>query len=448
MRNILLLENIFKDKRNLFFAEVFKDWGFNQETALLYNAIANVIVLLALLLLINKVLREIFVMITKSLRNNSDGLIQSFMVKNRIFRGVANLITLFLFSVFIPYALVSYPEASDLFKKIADGLTIVLVLFLLRSVLNFGKDYLQQLESFKDKPLESYVQIFLIFAWLVGFVLMFSLFTGKSIVTFLTALGALSAIILLLFKDTILGFVATIQVSANDMVRIGDWITMAKHGADGTVTEINLTSVKVRNFDNTISTIPTYYLTSEAFQNWRGMNESPGRRILRSINIRMNSVRFLTDEEIKELEKIQLLKDFIKKRQKEIDSHNITKGVDKSIPINGRHQTNLGLFRKYVNLYLEQNESINKDMLYIFRQQEPTADGIPMQIFAFSKEKEFIQYESVQAEIFDHIIAIVPYFGLEIFENVSGAVSYGPTFGHLPILRTAPKNSNLGKNPE
>ena len=238
---------------------------------------------------------------------------------------------------------------------------------------------------------------------------------------FALQLGAASAVLLLIFKDTILGFVASIQVSINDIVRIGDWITFSKYGADGYVTEINLATVRVQNFDNTYTTIPTYSLISDSFQNWRGMQDSDGRRIKRSIFIKQGSIKFLSVDDIAKLKKIDLIAPYIDHREQEVNKYNRLKNIDKSLLINGRNQTNLGVFRKYIDAMLHENPAINKDMFLMVRHLAPTPQGIPLEIFCFSKDKRWENYEYIQADIFDHILAAIPYFDLELFEEPTGS---------------------------
>jgi miniconductance mechanosensitive channel len=233
-------------------------------------------------------------------------------------------------------------------------------------------------------------------------------------------LGAVAAILLLVFKDTILGFVASIQLSANDMVRIGDWITMNSHNADGTVTEITLNTVKVQNWDKTISTIPTYALVSESFSNWRGMEESGGRRIKRHVNIDMRSVKFNTPEMNEKFKKIIYLKDYIEKRQMEIEQFNKENNIDSSITVNGRRMTNLGTFRKYLEMYLYYHPKIHNDLTFLVRQLQPYENGIPIEIYVFSNDQQWASYESIQADIFDHILAVIPEFELRVFQNPTG----------------------------
>ena len=256
----------------------------------------------------------------------------------------------------------------------------------------------------------------MLFLWFIGIILILSVLTGREIGTFLASLGALSAIIILVFRDTILGFVSSIQITVNDTVRIGDWITMKGSDADGTVIEVNLSTVKVQNFDNTITTIPTYKLVSDSFINWRGMEESKGRRIKRSLLIKPSSVKFLENDDIEKLKKVDIISDYINSRAKEINNHNTKNNIDKSMLLNGRNLTNLGVFRVYVEKYLKDHPMTNDDLTLMCRQLEPTSQGIPIQIYTFSKDKEWTKYEGLTSDIFDHLLSSVKYFDLECFE--------------------------------
>jgi miniconductance mechanosensitive channel len=257
----------------------------------------------------------------------------------------------------------------------------------------------------------------MILLWVFGTTLIISKLFDIDKGELLTILGAVSAVIILIFRDTILGFVSSVQVSINDMVRIGDWITMDKFGADGDVIEINLATVKVRNFDNTTTTIPTYSLSSDSFQNWRGMLNSDGRRIKRHILIKTSSIRFLEEAELVDLKKIHLISQYLDERKIEIEKYNLENRIDKSLAINGRNLTNLGLFRKYITEYLYNYPGLNKDMLMLCRQLQSTEHGVPLEVYAFSYDKRFENYEYIMSDIFDHIIAAVGYFDLEIFES-------------------------------
>lgn len=363
-------------------------------------------------LVVWKILRFITVRVARRSRTNFD----NFLVSNRVPRKVAHLVPLLFMLEVSRWIFMDYPYTGSIVLKFFQVLGVLLVLSVVKRVLASIRDYLKTLPRFRDKPIDSYIQVFMIFAWGAGILTVFAIMTGSSMLKFLAGLGAASAVILLIFKDTILGLVASIQVSANDMVRIGDWITFEKYGADGDVVEINLATVKVQNFDKTITTIPTYSLISDSFQNWRGMTESGGRRIKRSLIVKQQGVKFLKPEEVQALTKIQLIRAYLENRQEKIDTHNKEHQADKELAINGRNMTNLGVFRKYVETYLENHSAINKKMTLMSRQLPPTTQGIPIEIYAFSADKRWENYEYIMADIFDHLIAAVPYFGLEVFE--------------------------------
>ena len=278
------------------------------------------------------------------------------------------------------------------------------------------KNFLKRLIPFKDKPVDSFVQVAMILVWFMAIILVFSILTGKEVSTFLTAMGALSAVILLIFKDTILGLVASIQLTSNDLIRIGDWITMKQFGADGDVIEINLNSVKVQNFDKTITTIPTYKLISDSFKNWRGMSDSNGRRIKRALLIKGSSIKFMGEEELSKLQKIKLISDYISQTKSEIIEHNSNLDIVSDIKVNGRNLTNIGLFRKYTENYLVSNKLINNEMTVMCRQLTPTSQGVPLEIYAFITDKEWKNYENIVSDLFDHLLASLSTFDLELFE--------------------------------
>jgi len=372
------------------------------------------IVLVAFLLdyVIWKVLRFLSVRLARQSKTNFD----NFLVVNKVPRYMAHIIPLILLYKYLPLAFLDFENMEGIIFKAIEILAIILVLMLIRGLLRSIKDYLKTLPHMKDKPLDSYIQVFMIFAWIGGTLTLFAVLTDISIWNFFTALGAASAVILLIFKDTILGLVASIQVSINDMVRIGDWVTFEKFGADGNITEISLATVKVQNFDNTITTIPTYSLISDSFKNWRGMQASGGRRIKRALFIKQKSVKFLTPEHIKTLKGIQIISKYLETRNTNIDTYNKEHDIDKQLAINGRNLTNLGVFRKYVETYLKNHSAINQTMTLMTRHLPPTSQGIPLEIYAFSSDKRWENYEYIMADIFDHLLAAVPYFELEVFE--------------------------------
>ena len=382
---------------------------------------AALIFLLSLILILGgitfwitrKVIMSFFIQISVKTKSKFDDI----LIKNKVPKILSNLPVLFLYYETIPILFYDFSENLAAFiQNIAEALLIVLIIALIRSILKSVNDYLKTLASLKDKPLDSYVQVFMIFLWFIGGILILSVLTGKDIGSFLTTLGALSAVLLFVFKDTILGFVASVQITVNDTVRIGDWISMPNSNADGDVISISLSTVQVQNFDKTITSIPTYKLISDSFINWRGMNESSGRRIKKSLLIKTTSIRFLSSKEIDDLKKIDRISSFIVKKEKEIEIANSVKKTDKSLLINGRNFTNLGLFRQYTQVYLQTHDQINQKMTVMCRQLTPTAQGIPLEIYAFSKDKIWVNYEHISSDIFDHLLAAIPYFHLECFE--------------------------------
>ncbi|QHI35330.1 Miniconductance mechanosensitive channel YbdG [Kordia antarctica] len=393
-----------------------KERNYTEETAMYANLAAGILGVLIVAFIIDLIVRRILIALARRISIKTKNKFDDFLIANHTPQNTAHLVPAFLIAQTTPYLFTNFPEFQVGFLKAIDVLLVILIIKVIRSILLSIRDYLKTLPAFWDKPIDSYIQVFMIFIWIIGIVSAFSILTEKSVLTFVTTLGAMSAIILLIFKDTILGFVASIQVSVNDMVRIGDWITMEKYGADGDVVEINLATVKVQNFDKTITTIPTYALISDSFKNWRGMSESDGRRIKRAIIIKTHSIHYLSDEEIEELQKIQLVSEYVSQRQKDIEKFNGEHSADKSILINGRNMTNIGVFRKYVESYLEKHPAINEEMMVMSRQLPQTPQGVPLEIYAFSKDKEWKNYEHIMGDIFDHLFAAVPYFNLETYE--------------------------------
>jgi len=376
------------------------------------NILASGLILISIVvivLIINFIGRRIILSFFKRIAKSTTTPFDDLLVKNKIPRLLSFVPFLFFLFWVIPI------YNGDLLI-ILEALTIILFIVTVKSVLGTVKDYFKLSSSLKHIPIDSYIQVVMLFLWFIGIILILSVLTGREIGTFLASLGALSAIIILVFRDTILGFVSSIQITVNDTVRIGDWITMKGSDADGTVIEVNLSTVKVQNFDNTITTIPTYKLVSDSFINWRGMEESKGRRIKRSLLIKPSSVKFLESNDIEKLKRVHLISNYIDSRVNEINEHNQNSKVDKSMLLNGRNLTNLGVFRVYVEEYLKDHPMTNEDLTLMCRQLEPTSQGIPIQIYTFSKDKEWIKYEALTSDIFDHLLSSVRYFDLECFE--------------------------------
>ena len=385
------------------------------------NMIVLVIVLLISAVFMDFIIRKIIVQLFTQFAARTKTNFDNLLVKNKAPRNIAHIIPLLIVLQLTPSVFIDFTYFENIIQKGLQVFTIILFLWVARSLLNTIKDYFKSLPRLNDKPIDSYIQVFMIFAWVVGVLSAFAIITGIEFIKFITTIGAASAVIILIFKDIILGFVASIQVSINDMVRIGDWITFEKYGADGDVTEINLSTVKVQNFDKTITTIPTYALISDSFKNWRGMESSEGRRIKRSLSIKLDSIHYLSKNEVNSLIKIQLISTYLQTRQSDIDTYNKNNSINKELLLNGRNLTNIGVFRKYVETYIENHSGTNKEMMIMVRQLAPGTQGIPLEIYAFSSDKRWKNYEYIMADIFDHIIAAVPYFNLELFELPSNS---------------------------
>jgi len=364
--------------------------------------------------------RKVMILVVHKLASKSKTKWDDYLVENRFFAVIANLIPLIFMDNFMKMVFINYQGMSAFMLKMVDvAIVFVLLITVLRFLSTFEK-ILSEKESLKDKPLQSYFQLGKILISGFMIILGLSIATGQSPIYFLTSLGAATAILLLIFKDTILGFVGSIQLAANDMIRIGDWITMDKFGADGDVIEITLNTVKVQNFDKTITTIPTYSFISDSFKNWRGMEKSDGRRIKRALNIELNSIKFCSADMLNKLQNIDYLDVHIQSKEDEISVYNSENKIKKEFLLNGRHQTNIGLYREYITQYLKHNSNVNQSMTLMVRQLSPTPTGVPIEIYCFSNEKDWAIYENIVADIFDHLYAATTYFDLTIFEQPSG----------------------------
>lgn len=402
-----------------FFYQYFLDLGLTKMSAKYLNMTALLLIMLVIIIVVDLVVRKFLLNLFTRLAEKTKTHFDDYVVKNKVPRNVAHIVPLIIALEFAPIAFVDFDYLENIVEKGLLVFSILLTIWVIRSFVKALRDYLNTKENLKDKPINSYTQVILIVVWSIGLLSAFAIITGIPFFKFMTTLGAASAIILLIFRDTIMGFVASLQVSINDMVQTGDWITFEKFGADGDVIEINLATVKVQNFDKTITTIPTYALISDSFKNWRGMENSDGRRIKRAVIIKQSSICYLSEEKIEQLKKIELISDYLEKRSKDINDYNSNNNVSKDLLINGRNLTNIGVYRKFVESYIENHSAINKDMMIMTRQLAPTSQGIPIEIYAFSKDKRWQNYEYIMADIFDYIIAAVPYFDLEVFELVS-----------------------------
>lgn len=314
----------------------------------------------------------------------------------------------------------AFPNYQDWIQRLAFSYMILVGIYVFDSLLDAVNDIYRKYEVSKERPIKGYLQVIQILVIIMGAIVIIAILMNRSPLLLLSGIGAMTAVVSLIFKDSILGLVASIQMAANNMVRLGDWISMPQYGADGDVIDVTLNTVKIRNWDKTITTIPTYAFTSESFKNWRGMQESGGRRIKRAVYIDMTSIQFCTEEMLERYKKIQYISQYIEMKKKEIEEHNEKNHVDTSVLVNGRHLTNIGTFRAYIERYLKNHSRIHQDLTLLVRQLEPTENGLPIEIYAFTNDTAWVNYESIQADIFDHILAVVPEFDLRIFQCPSG----------------------------
>lgn len=343
------------------------------------------------------------------------------LIEHKVLENLAHLVPLIILKALTPLLFDGFPDMIRLILKVSDAYMVLVIAWVFLALLRGGEASLSARETFRDKPLASYFQLARLVLYIATGIILMSILMARSPIYFLSAFGAMTAIILLIFKDTILGLVASVQISSNDMVRVGDWVEMPKFNADGDVTAINLNTVKIRNFDNTVTTVPTYYFITDSFKNWRGMQESGGRRIKRSISINLRTVKFVDDDLLNRLKGIDLISKHVTERQLAIMEHNAQKKVNVSELINGRRMTNIGVFRHYVEAYLENHPGIRKDSTLMVRQLKPDGEGLPIEIYCFTNTTAWLQYEEIQSDIFDHLLAAVNRFDLELFQSPGGS---------------------------
>ena len=358
--------------------------------------------------------------VEKAVKKSSSSLDDIFFVK-KVFDALAHLAPALVIEIGAPFVFEEYPEFITGLSKFIQLYTIVIVVWVISSFLDALLELSYRNPYLKDKPMLSYVQLGKLVSYCLAGVMMFSILFSKSPLVVLSAFGAAGAVLIFVFKDTILGLVASIQISVNDTLRVGDWVSMEKYNADGDVIKITLNTIEVQNWDKTISTIPAYAFVSDSFKNWRGMSESGGRRIKRSIHISVASIKFCDQEMLEQFNKFQLLEEYIYSRSEEIAKYNEDKQADKTYPLNGRHLTNIGVFREYASRYLKANTNIRTDMTCMVRQQAPTELGIPLEVYCFTNTIEWLPYENIQSDIFDHLIATASLFDLEVFQSPSGS---------------------------
>ncbi len=338
------------------------------------------------------------------------------MLEKKVFNRLANIVPALVIYIFAPV----FPDQADIIQRAVVIAIYIIILRVIDALLNSADVIYRSYEISRHKPIKGYIQVVKIITYIIGAIVIISALIKQNPIIILSGMGAVSAILLVIFKDSLLGLVAGILISSNDMLRIGDWIEMPKYGADGDVMDITLHTVKVMNFDKTITTIPSYALISDSFRNWRGMVEAGGRRIKRSVYIDATSVGFCTEEMLESFEKIHYLTDYVKSKRGEIQEYNEKNNIDSNQPVNGRRMTNIGTFRAYVQNYLKNHPRIHKELIQMVRQLPPGEHGIPIEIYVFTNDTRWINYEGIQADIFDHIFAVIPMFGLRVFQEPTG----------------------------
>jgi miniconductance mechanosensitive channel len=394
--------------------------GLSESLVILIENVSIIIVTIGLAILADFIVKRILITaiarIVKRTKNDWDDI----FVERHVFNRLAHLAPALVVFYALQY-IFDLPKLVGFLENLTQSYMVLIIVMVIDAVINAFHEIYHKLPISKGRNIKGFVQVVKIIFYFVAIILIISIFSGETPKILLGGVGAMAAVLILVFKDTILGFVASIQLSANKMVNVGDWISMPKYGADGDVIDINLTTVKVQNWDKTIATVPTYALVSQSFNNWKGMEDSGGRRIKRSINIDMSSVGFLDESQIEKFSKFHLLREYITGKQNEINEFNKSLKLDDSIVTNGRRMTNLGTFRVYLENYLHSHPKINQDMTFLIRHLQPTEKGIPLEIYVFSNDQAWANYEAIQADIFDHVLAIIPEFGLRVFQNPTGS---------------------------
>ncbi|MBT5715600.1 MAG: mechanosensitive ion channel [Opitutae bacterium] len=380
-----------------------------------------ILVLIALASLVNGLVKGIALKLIRSVVKHSGGKFGNALLEVRFFQRLSHLAPAILVKVVAPWLFADSPSLLGLAEVAVNIYLVVIGLFVFDALLNAGLFVYQHFEISKRLPLKGLAQALKIIINATGVIFVLSILFDKSPLYFISGLGALTAVLLLIFKDALLGLVAGIQLSVNNLVRKGDWIEMPKYGADGNVLEVSLTTVKVQNWDKTITSIPPYALVTDSFKNWRGMSESGGRRIKRSISLDLNSIQFVNEALNVRLEKIELLQEYLEEKKKEVADHNKLNRVDLTELVNGRRLTNAGTFRAYCIAYLKSSQNIHQTgMTFLVRQLAPTEKGLPIEIYVFVKDVNWVSYEGIQGDIFDHLLASLDRFDLKAFQLPTG----------------------------
>ena len=416
--------------------ELVKNWLVEQNldatAALVLARVIAYLFIIFLSVVANFVAKRVILSVVRSLVSRSRTDWDDVLVQRRVFSNLSHLAPALVLYTLMPLALEGYGLLTALHTSAALIYMILVSLLVVDSLLNAVHDIYGTFEISREVPIRSFLQVLKIILYFVSGIFILSVILNRTPLYFLSGLGALTAVLMLIFKDAILGLVAGIQLTANRMVAQGDWIEMPRYGADGDVLEVTLTTVKVQNWDNTITTIPTYALISESFKNWRGMQQSGGRRIKRSIHVDMNSIRFCSEEMIGRFSRIQYIAEYIETKRAALAEHNRSSDVDDSSLANGRRMTNIGTFLAYIQAYLRNHPMVSQEMTFLVRQLAPGEHGLPIEIYVFCTDIRWAHYEAIQADIFDHLLAVLPEFDLRVFQSPSGSDFQSLASGSTP----------------
>ncbi len=399
-----------------FITELLLEYGLDPDFVEYPATIVMILFIGLLCVVVNVLTQKIVIRIITHYVANNKFKWDNMLLERKVFHKLSHIVP----AIIIYYFASTFPTYQSIIEKGAITYIIIVGLMVLSSLLNAINDIYQTYEISRSKPIKGYVQVVNIIVITLGGIIIIANLMGESPFILLSGIGALSAVLMLVFKDSLLGLVAGVQLTANNMVQVGDWIEMPKYGADGDIIDISLNTVKVQNWDKTITTIPSYALISDSFKNWRGMQSSGGRRVKRALFIDTSSITFCTEDMIERFKKIHYLSDHMMHKQQEIAGYNSINNIDKDNPVNGRALTNIGVFRAYISNYLQNHPGINQDMTLMVRQLAPSEHGLPLEIYAFTNDIRWAMYESIQSDIFDHLFAVAPEFGLRLFQNPSG----------------------------
>lgn len=402
---------------NKYIYKQYVEFGLDEQLAHYLSKGSMIAIIAILCVLANFITKKVVIRLITHFVHNNKFQWDNILLEQKVFHRLSHIVP----AIIIYYFAQTFPKYQFFIEKLAVVYILIVSLNVMNSLLNAINDIYQTFEISKERPIKGLIQVVKIVLFILGVILVIANLIGESPLILLSGIGALSAVFMLVFRDSLLGLVAGIQLSSNNMVRVGDWIEMPKYKANGDVIDISLNTVKVQNFDKTITMIPSYALISDSFINWRGMQATGGRRIKRSLFIDTTSIEFCSEEMIAKYKKINYLKDYIIERENEITQFNEKNKMNRhNSVVNGRALTNIGVFRMYILHYLQNHPGIRNDMTLLARQLDPTVNGLPIEIYAFTNDTNWSVYESIQADIFDHLFAVAPEFGLRIFQNPTG----------------------------